>query len=228
VTGIRHSWTALLVALAAAVIGCQGGPPKFLGYEVGQGALYDSNIKSIYVPTFNNRAFQTVPYRGLEVDITRAIVREIGQKTPFTIVSDCNRADTELKGVLVNISKTILNRNQQNLTREEEVVITVDILWRDLRTGKNLSAPLRGSNPNGVVPLPTLPAPEPIPFDPDVPLPPGISPQESWLPIRLVATSGHVLPELGESITTGEQKAVNNLATMVVSMMEKGWTIKCR
>jgi hypothetical protein len=216
------------IIISAAIIGCQGGPATFLGYQVGAGALYDSNIKTIYVPTFNNRALQTTPYRGMEVDITRALVREIGQKTTFKIVSDPNRADTELKGVLIAITKNILNRNQQNLTREEEVVITVDVLWRDLRTGRNLSAPRRGNNPNGVIPLPNLPPPEPIPFDPDVPLPPCVSPDEPWLPIRLVATSGHVLPELGESITTGEQKAINNLATQIVSMMEKGWTINRR
>ena len=61
-----------------------------------------------------------------------------------------------------------------------------------------------------------------IPFDPNLPLPPGISPDESWLPVRLVAT-GRLIPELGESITTGEQKAINLLAVQIVSMMEKPW-----
>src|SRR5438552_1200885 len=121
---MRGPLISALIVISAAIIGCQGGPPTFLGYQVGPGALYDSNIKTIYVPTFNNRAFQTTPYRGMEVDITRAIVKEIGQKTTFKITSDPTCADTELKGVLVAISKNILNRNQQNLTREEEVVIT--------------------------------------------------------------------------------------------------------
>src|SRR5207244_9108691 len=116
-------------------------------------------------------------------------------------------------------NKNILNRNQQNLTREAEVVLTVDVLWRDLRTGKNLSAPRRGVSPGSSQ---GLPPPEVIPFDPNLPLPPGITPEESWIPIRLVAT-GRLIPELGESITTGEQKAINQRAVQIVSMMEKPW-----
>ena len=217
----RSCLLATLIVCLAALVGCQGGSSLF-GYRLGADAIYDSNIKTIYVPVFNNRAFQTTPYRGMEVDITRAVVKEIGQKTKFKVVSDPTRADTELKGVVIAVNKTILNRNQQNLTREAEVVLTVDVLWRDLRTGKNLTAPLKGYNPNGGPPLPTLPPPEAIPFDPDVPLPPGISPDENWLPVRLIA-SGRLIPELGESITTGEQKAINQLATLIVSMMEKPW-----
>lgn len=209
----------LLTGTIGALAGCQG-TPTFLGYKLGANAIYDSNIKSVYVPVFNNRAFQTTPYRGMEVDITRAVVREIGSKTPFKVVSDCDRADTELKGVVINISKNILNRNQQNLTREAEVVLTVDVLWRDLRTGKNLSSTQRQIPVLGWTP--GLPAPEPIPFDPNVPLPPNVTPDDSWLPVRLVAT-GRLIPELGESITTGEQKAINQLATQIVSMMEKPW-----
>ena len=105
--------------------GFEGPAPTGGAYKLGAGALYDSNIKTVYVPVFNNRAFQTTPFRGIEVDITRAVVREIGAKTKFKVVSDCDRADTELKGLVVNISKNILNRNQQNLTREAEVVLTV-------------------------------------------------------------------------------------------------------
>jgi hypothetical protein len=214
----------VLPPATAALAGCQGGF-SILGYQLGASALYDPNIKTIYVPVFNNRAFQTTPYRGMEVDITRAIIREIGQKTPFTVVSDCARADTELRGVVMYIAKNILNRNQQNLTREEEIVITVDVLWRDLRTGKNLTAPPKGFNPNALVPLPTLPPPEPIPFDPNLPLPPNIVPEETWMPMRIVST-GRVLPELGESVTTGEQKAINLLATQIISMMEKPWSVR--
>lgn len=210
--------SAFVIALAA-LVGCQGGPPCILGYQLGADALYDSNIKTIYVPVFNNRAFQTTPSRGMEVDITRAVVKEIGAKTKFKVISDCERADTELKGVIVSINKNILNRNQQNLSRETEMVLTVDVLWRDLRTGKNLSSLRRGNASAGG---PLLPPLEAIPFDPNLPFPPGLSVEESWLPVRLVST-GRVIPELGESITTGEQKAIQQLATQIVSMMEKPW-----
>src|SRR5213592_3775037 len=123
--------TGVKLAGLAALAGCQGTPSLF-GYKLGAGAIYDSNIKTVYVPVFTNRAFQTTPYRGMEVDITRAVVKEIGAKTKFKVVSDPDRADTELRGNIVSIGKNILNRNQQNLTREAEVVLVVDVLWWDL------------------------------------------------------------------------------------------------
>lgn len=208
------------VVSLAAVVGCQGqgqgGCPSLFGYKLGAGALYDPNIKTVYVPMFYNRALQTTPYRGMEVEITKAVVREIGTKTKFKVVSDPDRADTELRGVVVTIGKNILNRNLQNLTREEEVVITADVIWRDLRDGRNLSAPRKGNNPiQG-------PVPDPVAFDPTVPLPPPPGPDPSFATVRIVA-AGRVLPELGESVTTGEQKAINQLAVQIVSMMEKPW-----
>jgi hypothetical protein len=218
---LRFAVAAVGVAALAALVGCQGGPPCIFGYQLGADALYDPNIKSVYVPVFSNRAFQTTPERGIEVDITKAVVREIGAKTKFKIVSDPTRADTELLGNVVSITKTVLNRDQQNLIREAEIVLTVDVLWRDLRDGTILSAPRRGKpGPGGA---PVLPSGEPIPpFDPDVPLPPPVAVVQPPTPTRLIAT-GRMLPELGESSTTAQQRAVNLLATQIVSLMEKPW-----
>lgn len=206
--------------LTAAAVGCQGGP-TILGYQFGADALYDPNIRSIYVPVFRNQAFQTTPYRGLEVEITRAVVREIGTRTRFRVVSDPARADTELLGNVVEVSKLLLNRNQQNTVREADVVVTVDVLWRDLRDGTILSAPRK-------VPQPGDPLPPPGPqdalpqFDPDVPPVPPIAVPPAALPVRLVGT-GRLLPELGESNATAAKRAVDHLAHQIVSMMERPW-----
>jgi hypothetical protein len=168
---------------------------------------------------FNNRSLQTTPNRELEVTITRAVIQAIGDKTPFHVLSDPNGADTELLGNFVDTSKTILNRDQENLTREAELVLTLDVLWRDLRTGKNLSAARQGRGLGAPGPRPTDP---PVPFDPTVPQPPIKDPIQSTQPVRIVAT-GRVIPELGESNATAQQKAVNSLATQIVSLMEKPW-----
>src|SRR4051812_16369514 len=111
--------------VTAAAVGCQGGPPTIFGYQLGGDALYDSNIRTVYVPVFHNQAFQTTPYRGLEVDLTTAVVREIGARTRFKVVSDPSKADTELLGNLVDITKVLLNRNQQNTIREGDMTLTV-------------------------------------------------------------------------------------------------------
>ncbi|MBX9584858.1 MAG: hypothetical protein K2X87_31525 [Gemmataceae bacterium] len=215
----RLAFAAGVVGLSA-VLGCQNGPPTIFGYKLGADALYDPNIKTVYVPVFSNRAVQTTPHRGLEVALTRAVVREIGSKTPFKIVSDSDRADAELLGNVADIGKLKVNADQQNLTRESELVVTVDVLWRDMRTGRILSAPRKGRNPSagGQLALDGAAAP----FDPNVPTPPPLAEDQQALPVRLVGV-GRAIPELGESSTTAQQRAINSLATQIVSMMEKPW-----
>jgi hypothetical protein len=211
---------AAVIALAVAV-GCQGGAPTVFGYKLGADAIYDTNICTVYVPTFTNRAFQTTPNRGIEVDLQRAVVREIGRRTRFKVVSDPERADTELQANVVGIDKTVLNRNLQNLIREADIVLTADVLWRDLRSGEVLSAAKRSRQPGpgGVPVIPSDPAPL---FDPTDTAPPPPAVVQAALPTRLVAT-GRELPELGESTTTAGQRAVNAMAIQIVSMMEKPW-----
>jgi hypothetical protein len=123
----RRRFLALGVSAAVgAATGCRNGYRVF-GYNVGADALYDPNIRTVFVPTFNNRAFQTEPYRGFEVDVTQAVIREIGRTTAFRVTSDVGKADTELQGNVVAILKTILNLNQQNQIREAEIQVWVDV-----------------------------------------------------------------------------------------------------
>jgi hypothetical protein len=217
----RRRFLGLITAAPLAAAGCKGGM-TILGYNVGSDALYDPDIHTVYVPEFNNRAFQTNPYRGFEIDVTRAVIREIGKSTPFRVTSDCTRADTELLGNLVSISENILNINQLNFTREGEIVVTVDVVWRDLRSGKVLSNARQAPTP-GRVSIPkrdTLPPP----FDPNVQLPPEELTKEERVPTptRIVAT-GRVIPELGESDATAAQAVQTKIAVQIVSMMEKRW-----
>ncbi len=208
----RLAAPAVLVALAAAV-GCQSnGHFCLLGYTTEPN--YDPDIRTVYVPIFRNVAFQTTPYRGMEADITRAVVREIGAKTPFRVVSDPEKADTELLGTLVGIDKQVVSRNQQNLPRESLIVLTVELVWRDLRDGRVLS------NRDAPVADPLFPAP----FDPNAPVQP---PNPAALPkpinpVKVVAT-GRMIQELGESNASAEKLAVDRLAVQIVSLMERQW-----
>jgi hypothetical protein len=210
----------LILAAPLAAAGCRGGF-NLLGYQVGADALYDQNIRTVYVPLFNTRAFEPTPYRGIEVDITEAVVREIGRTTAFKVTSDCDRADTELLGNVVSIGKNILNLNQLNFLREGELVVTVDVVWRDLRTGELLSNPRPRPTPGRSPMNPKIDQPPP-PFDPTVPVPPEEKARPVPTPVRLVST-GRFLPELGESNATAKQRAVNQIAIQIVNMMEKKW-----
>lgn len=214
----RRQLLSLAAPAVAALAGCKNGYRVF-GYQVGADALYDPNIRTVYVPIFNNRAFQTNPYKGFEVDVTQAVIREIGKTTAFRVTSDVSRADTELLGNVAFIQKELLNLNQQNQIREGEIRVGVDVVWRDLRDGTILSNPRRGPRPGARNPQVDEPPP---PFDPTVPVVPDLTPRDAANPVRLVVV-GRLLPELGESNASASQRVHDKLAVKLVELMEKNW-----
>src|SRR3989442_5642243 len=151
----RRIGVSLLGAcLALFLPSCDGdGNFTILGYTTRPN--YDLSIHTVRVPIFRNQTF----YRGLEFDLTQAVVREIEAKTPYKVVSAGCDADTELTGNIVQFTKIILNRNQVNEVREAETILGVEIVWRNLRTAEILSLPRKGPG-----------APPPVPAD----LPPGV------------------------------------------------------
>jgi hypothetical protein len=206
--------TCLLVGAALAA-GCRsGGDVSLFGYTTAP--PFDPNVRSVYVPTFKLAPVVATPLRGVDVDLTDAVVQELNaRKSPIKVVSDPLRADTELIGTIMDVSKPVLNRNQQNLPLESEVVLVVDVVWRDLRTGEILTNP-----------KPPQPPPSPAgTFDPSVApdLPPA--PDPNPIPLRLTA-SGRFLIQNGESTVTGSDSAVRSAARTIVNLMERPWDLK--
>jgi hypothetical protein len=194
-------WYACLLAAACVLPSCTSdGQISILGYTSRPN--YDPTIKTVFVPIFKNFTFR----RGMEFDLTRAVIREIEAKTPFKVVSCEVGADTVLTGTIVSFNKNLANINPLNEVREAETLLTVQIAWVDNRPatrGDILSLP----RPPGAPPI--------VPIPPGVPLPPP--------PPAVVQSLASFIPELGESLTTAEQKNVNRLAVQIVSLMEKPW-----
>ena len=202
--------TAILVIVVAAAVGCRG-PLTVLGYTTEP--PFDPNIRSVYVPVFKLNPFITSPDRGIDQDVTEAVVRELSaRKSPMRVVSDPARADTELIGTIRQISKNVVNRNPQNLSREVEITIVVEVLWRDLRTGDVLTNPKKPKAADA-------PAPK---FDPSVAPPPPDAPNAAPTP-RQITSVGRALVEVGESRATANKMAIDRLARQIVNMMEKDW-----
>lgn len=202
---------AAVVLTAIAAAGCVGNGGDFELFGYSTVPPYDPNVRSVYIPVFKNIAFHTDPYRGIENEVTQAIVTELGKRrTPIRVVGDPSRADTELIGTIVQIDKWVLNRNQLNYARELELTLTAEVVWRDLRTGKVLT------NPDRVAP-PVL-----EPFDPSLPPPPPPPPDLAVIPLRITSV-GRFIPELGESNASGQKLAVDMLARQIVDMMEAPW-----
>lgn len=232
-----------LCAIAFLLPACESdGHFAIFGYSTEPN--YDCSIHTVYVPIFENRTF----YRDVEFDLTKAVIREIEAKTPYKVVSCRENADTELVGSIATITKNILNRNQLNEVREAQMVMNIEITWRNLRTGEVLSQ-ARPTGPTGPVITPSLPgnltqsiaplsppsapqglaapvagntkAPEdPLAVPVQPPLPGAVLPGAG--PILISATASFV-PEIGQSTTTAFQGCVNKAAIQIVSMMEKPW-----
>src|SRR5262249_1800351 len=134
-----------------------GGHFTLFGYTTCPN--YDAGIKTVYVPIFENKTI----YRRIEFYLTRAGIKAIETNTPYKGISDRTKADRELTGTIIAFKKGIVNRNQLNEVREAETVLTVGVVWRDLRTGEVLSHPRVG------------PAQQPPPFLQLPDLAPGVS-----------------------------------------------------
>ena len=164
----------LLLAVAAVALtlpSCQSdGNLTVLGYTTRPN--YDCGIHTVRVPIFVNHTY----WRGLEFDLTRAVVREIEAKTPYKVVGPDVDADTELTGEIVAFTKATLNVNPLNEVREQQTTLAVNVVWRNLRTGEFLSdsAHRPGSGPAPVVPV--LPGATPLAVGPGSLAPGVISP----------------------------------------------------
>src|SRR5262245_52882851 len=89
-----------VIALASCALllpSCAGdGHFTILGYSTKPN--YDCNIRTVRVPIFKSRTYMAAtPVPGMEMDLTRAVIREIEARTPYKVAQE--NADTELKGV---------------------------------------------------------------------------------------------------------------------------------
>jgi hypothetical protein len=181
-------------------------------------ALYDPNIRTVFVPTFNNRAFQTEPYRGFEVDVTQAVIREIGRTTAFVgSPPTSGRRTPSCKATSVAILKTIQNLNQQNQCARRAGGVG----------GRGVARPAGRHHP--VEPAEGAAAgAEPAARRPARPVRPGRAGAAGPHPARpadagrIVAT-GRLIPELGESNASASKRVHDQLAVQIVSMMERKW-----
>jgi len=232
-----------LLVTSLAIPACAwDGHFDVLGYSTRPN--YDVRFKTIKVPVCRNMTYWTVtPVPGMEMDLTRAIIREIQSKTPYKVVQ--GDADTELICTITNFQKTLLNYTQFNTVREAETTMTVEMIWRNTRTGEILSRRARrmGEAPDaeGRQPLlatadsilPQGSKPVPVPSTPNAPTSgavAGAGDEEIIDPVTgqkanavQVRSTAHFRPELGESITTALQKNMDRMAVQIVSTMELGW-----
>ena len=125
----------LLFLVALAGCGYQQSGDGSIGSSGYQwGSLYRQDVKTIAVPIFTNVDFN----RGDEFTLTKAVVTQIEQRTPYKVV-DREKADTILEGQITHVTRqTVSSDRNSNLPQEQLYGVRVDFTWKDLRTGRVL------------------------------------------------------------------------------------------
>lgn len=127
--------TRSLAALAAVLLcgivaGCSSDPTK--GYSFA--SSFSSDLRTVHVPIFENPTFA----RGLEIELTDAIIKEIQRTTPWTVAAS-DSAQTQLTGKINNAQLRRLSTGRgSGLAQELAYTITVEFEWKDARNGKVL------------------------------------------------------------------------------------------
>lgn len=132
----RNLFASLIAFHFTLLSGCAGYQQA--GTGAGEGykwsSLYRQDVRTVAVPIFTNVDFS----RGDELALTKAIVMQIEQRTPYKVV-DRDHADTLLEGQVTKVRKQTLSSDRQSsLPQEQLYTIRVDFTWKDLRTGKIL------------------------------------------------------------------------------------------
>lgn len=119
-----RNWCLLGLALVLGLSGC--------GYSHQE--LFPKDIRTVAVPIFDNRTF----YRGVEFDLTEAIIKQIELRTPYKTVPQ-ERSDTVLKGTITALEqRTLSSTREGGMPEEIEIKLVVDFEWRNARSGQVL------------------------------------------------------------------------------------------
>lgn len=122
----------IISAILLLIPGCASAPNQGYAFDSG----FDESIRTIAVPIFRNETTS----RGLEVQLTEAVQKQLQQRTPWRL-SSTDRADTTLVGVITGTQLSVLSDDPQTgLVQEQAVRITIRFEWRDNRSGEVLVA----------------------------------------------------------------------------------------
>jgi hypothetical protein len=129
---------AFFVIACVLLAGCgynqSGGSKNNLSGGYHWNSLYREDVQTVAVPIFTNKTYE----RGVEFRLTEAVQKQLEAHAPYKVVPR-ERADTILEGEVTNLSMVAISRDfQTNLPRETQLAMTVDIIWKDLRTGRIL------------------------------------------------------------------------------------------
>lgn len=128
----RHEgfFGAILLAIGFATmpIGCASDPAD--GWSMSW--THPDRYRSVSIPMFQNLTY----FRGLETELTRALVVEMEAATPYKVTGP-GTADTLLRGKIVSAELIPLSKGlETGLSDEMLFKASIDFEWIDLSTGE--------------------------------------------------------------------------------------------
>ena len=139
------AWVAFPMLLAGCNYNQAGSDRNQVSSEYRWSSLFREDVATVSVPVFTNRSFR----RGVEMRLTQAFVKQLEAQAPYKVVPR-ERADTVVEGQITAVEVNTLYRDfRSNLPREQQMTITLDFVWKDLRNGRIL-AQRTGLQHNGV------------------------------------------------------------------------------
>ena len=124
---------ALLLAAGCGYKGGGGGADDDEGgYQWS--SLYRQDVRTVAVPIFTTTSFD----RGVEFNLSEAVVKQIEATTPYKVVPRA-RADTILEGQVTDVAVNVISTDPNSAIPQEQMLgLTIDFIWKDLRTGRIL------------------------------------------------------------------------------------------
>ncbi len=129
----RRAISLAFVVLAGAIGACSSDPAR--GYSFR--STFPRQVRTVSVPVFDNQTF----FKGIEFDLTDALIKEVQRTTPMVVVQDASAAQTTLTGVIRSADLRALTTSSRTaLTQEMAQEVVLDFEWRDARTGQSLAS----------------------------------------------------------------------------------------
>lgn len=115
---------AFALLLLLAVSGC--------GYSSGY--TLPDGVRTIAVPIFRN---ETMPLRrDIELDVTRAVKRELQYRSDARVVAEAEYADAVLEGIVIDFQQGVLSEGAGDAVQESGISIVARTRLIDARDGR--------------------------------------------------------------------------------------------
>ncbi len=126
---VKYKYTITLACFVLSLLSFA----SFEGCGYNSKSLLRSNVRSIYIPIFDNNTFR----RGYEFDLTKSVRDQILLRTRLNIV-DKDEADSILFGKITSVDENVLIEDTKDNIVESRVFVGVEIRWVDKRTGRTI------------------------------------------------------------------------------------------